>query len=333
MLINQETLSTINRGLRSDFDGAFRHGEDATADAICTTIPSSTASERFDWLGDEPEMREWLGPRHLHQFKSFKYEVFPKDWEVTCRVQRNDILDGRIGIYKLQAAKGGEAARLLKVREVANALDAGDTGLCYDGQTFFDTDHPIGEDGDITLVPNYFGGPGSDSSVLPKFDGTNDDASPASPWYLMDPNRVVKPILCIEREKPSFTAFESYENMHTWMHREFLYGAQARLGTGYGLWQTCVRNENTLNIQELLAMQFHMKTAMKSDRKNEAGRRKTLGIDPKVLIVGPSNAAAAKLCVDSPYLMSMTNPFAIANTATPNPVYKAFQVVEVSWLP
>lgn len=317
MLINQETMSTLNRGLRSDFDGAFKNGEDTTADQICTTIPSGTASERFDWLGEEPEMREWLGPRHLHQFKSFKYEIFPKDWEVTCRVQRNDILDGRIGIYKVQAARGGEAARLLKVREVCKALDAGDAGICYDGQPFFDTEHPVGEDGDISLVSNHLNAGG---------------ASTESPWYLMDTTRVVKPILCVEREKPSFTSFENYESEYTWMHREFLYGAQARLGTGYGLWQTAFRNEAALNITNLRATRLAMQ-ALTGDRKNEDGRRKNLGIRPNLLVVGAANEDAAIACVRSPSIASLTDPFAVANSNTANPVYNAFTIVVLSWLP
>ncbi len=317
MLINQETMSTINRGLRSDFEGAFKNGEDTTADQICTTIPSSTASERFDWLGEEPEMREWLGPRHLHQFVSHKYEIFPKDWEVTCRVQRNDILDGRIGIYKVQAARGGEAARLLKVREVCKALDAGDVGIGYDGQTFFDTEHPVGEDGDIDLVSNHLNAGG---------------ASVASPWYLMDTNRVVKPILCVEREKANFTSRENYESDHTWMHREFLYGAQARLGTGYGLWQTCFRNEAALNITNLRATRTAMQN-LTGDRANEDGRRKKLGIRPNLLVVGSANEDAAIACVKSAWINSLTDPFAVGTSNTANPVFNAFQIVVLSWLP
>jgi len=315
--INRENLDTIFRGLRSDFEGAFRHGEDLTADLICTTIPSGTASERFDWLGDEPEMREWLGPRHLNQFKSFKYEIFPKDWEVTCRVQANDVKDDRIGIYKLQAARGGEGARLLKVREVAKALDEGTDHLCYDGQNFFDTEHPVGDDGDISLVSNYLNAGG---------------ASAASPWYLMDTTRVVKPILCVEREQPSFTAFSDYTNLHTFMHREFLFGAQARLGTGYGLWQTCVRNEAALNITNLRATRDAME-AFTQDRKNPDGRRKRLGISPNLLVVGPSNRDAALACMNAQYVNSLTDPFAVSASTAVNPVRGAFQVVVVSWLP
>lgn len=317
MDINRENLDTVFRGLRADFNGAYKHGEDATADILATTVPSNTASERFDWLGDNPEMREWLGPRHLNEFKTFKYEIFPKDYEVTCRVQRNDLNDDRIGIYKLQAVQGGEAARLLKPRLVCDALDAGTEALCYDGQPFFDTEHPVGEDGDIDLVSNYLNSGG---------------ASAASPWYLIDPSRVVKPIVVIDREKPTFQAFADYSNLHTFMHKEFLFGASARMGAGYGLWQTCFRNEAALNITNLKATRTAMQD-LRSDRKNEAGRRKKLGIRPTLLVVGAANEDAAIASVKAQYVNSLTDPTAVSASTTVNPVHNAFQIVVVSWLP
>ncbi len=317
MDINRENLDTVFRGLRSDFNGAFANGEDAQADALATTVPSSTASERFDWLGDLPEMREWLGERVVKQLATFHYEVFPKDWELTIRARRKDIMDDRIGIYSLQARSGGEAARLLKVREICKALDAGDTGLCYDGQPFFDTEHPVGSDGDIALVSNFLNGGG---------------ASTASPWYVADMTRVVKPIIVVDREKPSFEAFADYTNLHTFMSNEFLYGTQARLGTGYGLWQTCVRNEGELNVDNLMATRFAM-SQFTSDTKNEDGRRKKLGINGKVLVVGQANEEKAIACVNAARVVSRSNALAVGASDTSNPCFGLFQIIVVSWLP
>ncbi len=317
MDINRENLDTVFRGLRSDFDGAFNHGMDETADLIATTIPSSTASERFDWLGDQPEMREWLGPRHLHQLATHKYEVYPKDWELTIRALRKDLKDDRIGIYKVQARTGGEGARLLRVREICNALDNGTTGLGYDGQPFFDDEHPVGEDGDISLVSNYLN-PGG--------------ASAASPWYLMDLTRSVKPILVIDREQPSFEAFTDYTNLHTFMHNEFLFGCQSRLGTGYGLWQSCFRNEGELNVANLMATRYAM-SQVTGDKKNVDGNRKKLGINGKVLVCGMANEEKALASIKTPTLVSRTDSLAVAASNAANPAFNLFQIVVVNWLP
>jgi phage major head subunit gpT-like protein len=315
--INIQNLETVFRGLRNDFRGAYRHGEDATADALATNVKSTTASTRFDWMGDLPEMREWLGPRVLHQLASFNYTVYPKDWEITLRVQANDIADDNIGLYQIQAASGGEGARLLRPREISNALDAGDTGICFDGQPFFDTQHPVGKDGDIDLVSNYLNAGG---------------ASAASPWYLLDTTKVIKPIVVVDRERPKFQAFADYSNLHTFMHKEFLYGAHARMGTGYGLWQTAIRNEAALNITNLMATRTAMQD-FRSDTKNEAGRRKKLNIRPNLLVVGAANENAAIASVKAQYVNSLTDPFAVSASNTVNPVHNAFQIMVVSWLP
>ena len=317
MDLNRENLNTIFRGLKSTFVGAFKHGEDESADALATTIQSGTASERFDWMGDMPEMREWLGARVMHQLRSFNYEVFPKEWEVTFRVQAKDVEDDRIGIYKLQAAQGGEAARLLKVREIAKALEDGISGICYDGQPFFDTEHPVGQDGDITLTSNFLNGGG---------------ASTASPWYLLDSTRVVKPIIVVERKKPRFQSFQNMEDEYVFLHKEFLFGVDARLGTGYGLWQTCLRNEGELNVDNLQASKLAMQL-FASDTKNEYGRRKRLGIRPDTLVVGVTNEEKARAILESRTVVDRTEALAVGTSDTANPVYKGFKLQVVSWLP
>ena len=317
MDINRENLDTVFRGLRSDFEGGLRHGMAQSADTFVTTIQSSTASERFDWLGDLPEMREWLGARHIHQLATHKYEVFHRDWEVTIRGLRKDFADDRIGIYKQQAYSGGEAAGLLKVRLACETLDAGDANLCYDGQPFFDTEHPVGEDGDISLVSNLLNGGG---------------ASAASPWYIMDLTRSVKPVIITEREAPTFVAKTSWSDNNVFYDQEFLFGSQARMGSGYGLWQTCIRNEGELNVANLMATRFAM-SQFKGDKKNPAGQRKLLGMNGKVLVCGMANEEKALASIKNPALVSRTDSLAVAASNAQNPAYNLFQIVVVNWLP
>ncbi len=317
MDINRENLDTIFRGLRTDFRGAMTiAGEDKSADAIALEVKSTTASERFDWLGDMPDAREWLGPRVLHQLASFKYEVFHKAYEVTCRVQRDDVMDDRIGIYSTQAVSGGEAMALLKPKLICKALRLGHQNLCYDGQNFFDTGHPVGKDGDDISVSNYIDGGGSGA---------------AHPFYLIDSRRALKPIIFTNREKPTFQAMADYSNIHTFMHREFLYGASCRYGTGYGLWQTAFRSESVLSYNSVKTVWDAM-VALTSDEMDEDGRRKKLGIRPNLLVVDDYNYLDAKILVESANIQSKTEPSAIGSSTTPNPFRGQLQVVNLSWL-
>jgi len=317
MDINRENLDTVFRGLRNEFRNGLQSGENKSADQIATTIKSTTASERFDWLGDEPQMREWVAARQIHQLASYSYEVYPKSWEVTLKAKRDDLEDDRIGLYSLQARSGGHAAGLLKVREVCRALDNGDTGLCFDGQPMFDTEHPVGEDGDISLVSNLLNSGG---------------ASTASPWYIADLSRVIKPIIVVDRKQPEFQAFDDMNNLHTFNNREFLYGADARLGTGYGFWQSIVRNEAALCVDNLMATRFAM-SQYTQHKKNPYGQREKLGIRGNTLIVGQANEEKALACLKSATVASRSDALALSANNTPNPCFGLFNLIVLSWLP
>lgn len=315
MDINHENMDTLFRALRRDFEGAYKHGESPEGDAIATTIPSSTSSTRFDWLGDLPEMREWLDRRELHQLASYNYEVFVKHYEVSFRADRTQIEDDNIGIYKLKALSGGEAARLLKVREVTKALSNGDTGLCHDGQPFFDESHPVGEDGDIDLVSNLF-----------------NDGDGVEPWYLMDTTRTIKPIIAIDRQKARFQSITDLSNLHVFMHKEFLFGADARMGTGYGLWFTAGRNEGTVNYNNLDAM-YKAMVDYRGNKKNEDGRRKKLGIKPNLIVCAESEVPKFTALIKDPWIRDKTDPLGTsANQPIPNPYFNRFSILGLSYL-
>jgi phage major head subunit gpT-like protein len=55
-------------------------------------------------------------------------------------------------------------------------------------------------------------------------------------WYLLCTGRSVKPLILQMRRELTFSALEE-NSERGFMHREFLYGADARYNVGYGLWQ------------------------------------------------------------------------------------------------
>ena len=317
-MINREILDTVFRGLKADFNGKLKiAGEDKSADEIATTVPSSTASERFDWFGQLPDARKWVGARKINQLTNFKYEVFHDYYEVTLAVKREDILDNTLGGYKLQALTGAEAMSYLKPKLICQALNSGKSNLCYDGQNFFSTDHPVGNDGDETAVPNLF---------------DNGGAQATHPWYMLDVSRAVKPILFVEREKPQFQSFQSMQDWHAFMTREFIFGAHARYGSGYGLWQFAARNEGALCYNTAKTC-YDAMSDYRGDELDEDGRRKKMGVNPSVIVCGQSNYLAARALVEHPYLQSKTDPLEIGSSNTPNPFFGLFKVVKLSWQP
>lgn len=144
MLVNKQNLRTIFVGLKSTFQHAFNQTPTDWSQ-IAMVVPSSTKEENYAWLSRFPKMREWLGEKVVKQLEGFSYTIRNKDWEATIEVDRNDIEDDTMLGYAQQAQGAGQSAAELPADIIGRLLSGGFSNLCYDGQYFFDTDHPVGK--------------------------------------------------------------------------------------------------------------------------------------------------------------------------------------------
>jgi phage major head subunit gpT-like protein len=117
------------------------------------TFGSDQESETYKWLGMSPAMREWVGGRNAKGLRSNGMTITNKTFEATLEIAVDDIrrdktgqVDVRIGELADRVATHWES---LLSTLIANGGGA-TSGLCYDGQYFFDTDHSEGSSG--TLV-------------------------------------------------------------------------------------------------------------------------------------------------------------------------------------
>lgn len=154
MLVNKSALSALFISLNTIFNKAFS-GTEPMYTKIAMRVPSSTSQEDYGWLSNFPMMRRWVGEKLVKSLKAFKYSVVNEDWEATVEVDRNDIEDDRLGIYNPQAQAAGISAKMLPDEIVGEVVAASFTGLCYDGQFFCDTDHPVTDaNGVVSSVSN-----------------------------------------------------------------------------------------------------------------------------------------------------------------------------------
>jgi len=127
----------------------FYEGWDAVTpqvDRIAMRVPSTARSETYAWLGSLPRMRKMRGERVPAKLKAFSYTIVNEEYESSIEVKRADIKDDQTGQYGPLARSIGESARLYPDEMVfGTLLPNGFTELCYDGQYFFDTDHPVGD--------------------------------------------------------------------------------------------------------------------------------------------------------------------------------------------
>ena len=142
MLVNKLALSAIFVNLKTTFNNAFAAAP-TQWDQIAMLVPSTGKSNDYAWLSNFPRMKKWIDEKTIKALSAFKYSIVNDDWEATVEVDRNDIEDDLLGIYKPQAEMAGFSAKQLPDEIVFDLLNNGFTALCYDGQYFFDVDHVV----------------------------------------------------------------------------------------------------------------------------------------------------------------------------------------------
>ncbi|MEZ5743414.1 MAG: Mu-like prophage major head subunit gpT family protein [Sphingomonadaceae bacterium] len=110
------------------------------------------------------------------------FKIENRKFESTVEVQRTDIEDDRIGVYGPLFEDLGRHTAEFPDELFAELVASGFASECYDGQFFFDTDHPVSE------------APGGEVGSASNF---TDGAGPA--WYLLDLSRAIRPFIYQER--------------------------------------------------------------------------------------------------------------------------------------
>ncbi len=262
IIVNRDNLNTIYTGFKTAFQGAFA-GVTPDWSKVATMVPSAAKTEDYAWLSQWPKLREWIGDRQIKSLAASRYQIGNKKFESSVGIPRDDIEDDSYGVFTPLFAEMGYAAATHPDELVFALLAAGNTTECYDGQYFFDVDHPVG----AGVVSNSLSGA-------------------ATPWYLLDTSRPLKPLIFQRRRDYSLTAMTDERDEAVFMRDEYRYGVDARCNVGFGFWQMALRSAATLDETNYAAARAAM-MAFKSDE----GR--PLGVRPKLLVVPPSLEAAA----------------------------------------
>lgn len=266
------------------FTGFAKNFKDGLAKApsqytkIATVVKSTTASNTYGWLGQMPGLTEWIGDRTLTAIQSHGYSIVNRKWASGVEIQRTDIEDDNVGIYSPLVEELGRAAGEKPDELVFGALRDGFTTACYDGQYFFDTDHPVGANVDGTS-------PKSVSNITD--DGTG--VSNENAWYLLDCSRSLKPIIYQERKAATPAQITDDNAEKVFMKDVYTYGVDSRSNVGYGFWQMAHAVKGKLTAENLWK-------AIEAMRAVRGDGDKRLAIRPTHIVVPPSlEQAATKL--------------------------------------
>lgn len=142
LIINKSNLEAVFINLKTLFNKAFDSAPSIWQQTTML-VPSGSSQNNYNWLSRFPKMRRWVGEKFIKQFEAFKYAIINEDWEATVAVDRNDIEDDTLGIYAPMAQEAGYSAKQLPDEIDAELKNGAFLGLCYDGQYFYDVDHPV----------------------------------------------------------------------------------------------------------------------------------------------------------------------------------------------
>lgn len=275
-LITNALITALFQGFRGEFQAALS-ATPTDWQKVATPVPSTTAGNTYGWLGQFPGLREWIGARVVKDMQADAYQIQNKLFESTVGVKRTDIEDDNLGIYRPLFAEMGRAAAAHPDELVFALLAAGGSTLCYDGQNFFDTDHPVYANHDGT------GAVTATSNVNTSGTGPN--------WYLLDVSRALKPLILQMRAPAELQSMTDRNDEGVFTNDEYRYGIRARHNAGFGFWQMAYRSNEALTPETYGAARAAM-------RAFTADGGRPLGIRPNLLLVPSSlEGTARKLLV------------------------------------
>lgn len=267
MIVNRANLSDMFRGFQLLYGSAFASAE-SQYQRVAMTVPSTTSEEKYAWLGKIARFREWLGDRVFNSLKTSDFTIKNKKWEVSFEVDRADIEDDRFGVYSPVIQSMGAEAKTHPDELVFALMASGFATVCYDGQYFFDTDHPVeNADGSTGTWSNFGGGSGT-------------------AWYLLDVRKPIKPFIFQDRKPYKLVAMQDDQDEAVFTRDVFRYGVDARNNVGFGLPQLAYASKQTLDVTNYAAARAAM-GGLKGDKG------KPLALMGSLLVVPPSLEKAA----------------------------------------
>lgn len=271
-VLTQAEIDALKTAMQARFNKGLAEGNKDWM-KIARKITSNSASNTYAWISQFPAFREWVGARLHKAVAERAYQVVNRKFETTLDIPREDLEDDNYGMYADLAESFGISVDDLMNDLIYNGVPAGFSSVCYDGQFFFDTDHPV--------YPNE-DGTGVAATV------SNVQAGAGEPWVLLCTKKAPQPFYLQERTKAEFVAKTSALTSDGVFENDvFSFGGRWRGDSVYGFWQLAFGSKATLDETNFNA---NYKAMMKF--KGDGNRK--LGIVADTLLVGPDNLSAAE---------------------------------------
>lgn len=283
-IIKDSTLTALRTMIRGEYAARLSELEaQALYKTIASIIPSGSGSNTYNWVNKFPKIREWIGDRVINSMKEQAYAIANKLFEATLGIARTDIEDDNLGQYRVLSRAQADEVTSFFNRMIAALLTGGFASLCYDGQNFFDTDHPVYPNADGTGA----------ATAVTNIQGSAE--ATGTPWYLLSLSGSLKPLVLQQRIAPEMEEITNTQNDTVFIKDQYLYGIRWRGNFGYAFWQQAVASKETLSLANYKAAR-----ALMQSFKRDGGD--PLGIVPTHLVVPSSLEAAGRSVVEKEML-------------------------------
>jgi len=136
-LSSRAIIGTFYKTLSQDTGAAWIPG-------LSMLFTSDQSSETYNWLGQTPAMREWVGGRNAKGFYENGLTITNKHYEATLDVLVTDLRRDKTGQALIRIADLARRTNSHWASLLSTLILNGTTTVCYDGQFFYDTDHQEG---------------------------------------------------------------------------------------------------------------------------------------------------------------------------------------------
>lgn len=155
MLITSANVAALQVGFHNDFIKGYK-AANVFHQQFASVIPSNTGIDTYGWMARNLQMQEWIGPRLLQNLYTHEIQITNHDYELTVSVQRNDIEDDKLGVYRQRFEIFGRATAKWPDQLLVARLQANPNG--FDGVAMFAATHPLdpagNQDNDYALALN-----------------------------------------------------------------------------------------------------------------------------------------------------------------------------------
>lgn len=164
MLLNKTKLQNAFIAVKTAWDGALKTITESWRE-WADGVTSETETEYYNWTELLVQIREWIGDRVIGNIKGEEWAVKNRHYEGTYGLKISDINDEKFGMLPRKTQELLAAARLHPENLLFDAVELAFTANAFDGQIFFDTDHPALM-GDGTTYSNLVTDPFSYDALL-----------------------------------------------------------------------------------------------------------------------------------------------------------------------